>query len=292
MPFEDAALVTFAEFRNHYGLPRSSPTRPAFGARRGGLHPAAAAAAAAAPERDKLPRSLLVLVSVVVTMALVGITTVLLHGGTESVATPTLPPTPASEPTPTSEPTARSAAPLDYPWLATHTDGSPVTWPCGPIGYRLVIETAPPGASTLLRETAARISAVSGLQFQEDPPVLNRAGADPGFRGITASWEPVESFEARNRDPDAIGSGGATHSAGRYTGGDVRLLSDWGGNMITDFAPGSAGPVLLHEFGHALGLSHLDDRRAVMNATDEGVSEWTALEVAALTELRIRCARR
>lgn len=286
MPFEDAASVTFAEFRNHYGLSRPpSPTRPAFGTRIGGLHPAAAAAAAAAPARDKLPRSLVVLVSVVVTMALVGITTVLLRGGTETAAASAFPPTPASEPT------ARSAAPLDYPWLATHTDGTPVTWPCGPIGYRLVLETAPPGASTLIREAAARISAVSGLQFQENPAVPNRAGADPGFRGITASWEPVESFEARNRDPDAIGSGGATHSAGRYTSGDVRLLSDWAGNMITDFAPGSAGPVLLHEFGHALGLSHLDDRRAVMNATDEGVSEWTALEVAALTELRIRCAR-
>ena len=186
-------------------------------------------------------------------------------------------------------PAAQPSTPVDYPWLAEHEDGSPVTWPCGPIGYRLVAKAAPVGATRLLQEAAARITAVSGLQFREDPPLTTLAEQVPGYNGITVAWVPAALFDADGRDPNAIGNGGANYRNGHYTHGHIRLLIDWEGSKITDFGPDDAGPVLLHEFGHAVGLGHIDDPRAVMNPTDEGVSQWSDHEVAALTELRLRC---
>jgi hypothetical protein len=175
------------------------------------------------------------------------------------------------------------ATPADFPWLFTYRDGLPARWPCGPIGYRLVTEGAPEGAQDSLADAVGRTSAVSGLQFRQDPPVAS-AGA---YQGIEVSW--VSSAALGSPDPTAIGLGGASATDGHYTTGYVKISEDCSGSARLDFSPDGIGPVLLHELGHALGLSHTDDLKAIMYPSDQGNSEWTPAERAALRYLHQTC---
>lgn len=57
----------------------------------------------------------------------------------------------------------------------------------------------------------------------------------------------------------------------------------------TESATESAGPVLLHELGHVLGLGHTTNPAGVMYPTELGVSTCAPAEGAALRHLRSLC---
>jgi hypothetical protein len=194
--------------------------------------------------------------------------------------------TPAS----TAAPAQAPVTPVNYPWMATRADKLPITWPCGPIHYRVALDGAPAGAAQLVTEALDRISAVSGYQFQNDPPIDHMAGQDLNYAGIDIAWARRQDVLGAD-DRNAIGSGGPAHQPGgaHYTHGVVQLRRDWPGNMRADFHAKDAGPVLLHELGHALGLAHTKDPRAIMYPTDLGVTDWSPPEWAALQYLHQLC---
>jgi len=176
---------------------------------------------------------------------------------------------------------------VDFPWLVTTGNGEPVTWPCGPIGYRVVSENAPAGVDDLVAESTNRISVVSGYQFRRDPPLQHVAERMIPYNGITIAWVPRAEF--RTDSPTAIGYGGASGKDTNFTTGYVDVLAEWPGAHQADFTANGAGRLLLHELGHALGLNHIDDQSAVMFPVNQGVSVWSPAEQKALQYLRQKC---
>ncbi|WP_162625499.1 matrixin family metalloprotease [Mycolicibacterium llatzerense] len=183
-----------------------------------------------------------------------------------------------------------SASATKFPWIAKRNNGLPVSWPCGPIHYRLILDGAPGGSDQLVHDALSRISEVSGYEFQQDSLVAADPGEDYAYAGIDIAWVSEAEFRS-SADHTAIANGGSSRPAGgaHYRHGMVQLLRTRAGNMRTDFNYDNAGPVLPHELGHVLGLGHTTNPAGVMYPTELGVSTWTPAESAALRYLQSLC---
>jgi hypothetical protein len=160
-------------------------------------------------------------------------------------------------------------------------DGSPVRWdPCTPIRYVFDDRLAPDDARETLRLALSRISAATGLTFENvgdttEPPSLERALTAPGVDGVVwapvlITWVPGGSTDLPMGDeqrgvavPVAVRDGGPRV----FVTGQVVLNSDK--TLLPGFEDRHAawGAVLLHEIGHLVGLDHVDDPVQLMHPT-------------------------
>jgi hypothetical protein len=169
-----------------------------------------------------------------------------------------------------------------YRFLGVQDDGSarPVRWdPCRPIHYVVRAGEAPPGGDAAIRSAVTTMERTTGLQFVYDgttteAPVPNRPSMDVARYG--QRWSPVlVAWTDPAEYPDMegyAGLGGPDTVAGdetgtrRYVSGVVLLNR----SHLADVATWPDGrprlrAVVLHEFGHLLGLDHVDDARQLMN---------------------------
>lgn len=171
------------------------------------------------------------------------------------------------------------------------TDLSNAAWSCGPIGYRIVREGAPEGAAAFVDDAASRLEAASGstITLTRDPDVESWANDDPGYNGITIGWAPdaVAGWEG-----DAVGVGGGTLFGTTIVEGDAWLRPDID-ELAYSAAFDAAGPILLHELGHAVGLGHeRQSAESLMTPRYNGITDFTEIDRQALQRKGVQaCAQ-
>ncbi|MGY1848095.1 matrixin family metalloprotease [Blastococcus sp. SYSU DS1021] len=203
--------------------------------------------------------------------------------GTAAPAVPARPtdrPTPSGATTPLGSPPAPPAAGGAHAYAALQEDGvTPVAYdPCREIHYVLRPAAAPPGTEELVHDAVTGISEVTGLRFvfdgyTDEPMGGQRAPFQPDRYGDR--WAPVLiGWQTEAEDPtlagDVVGAAGSTAvSLGDgprvYVTGTVSLDAGQAPRLLAE--PGGAAAVrsvVLHELGHLVGLSHVDDDRELM----------------------------
>lgn len=185
-----------------------------------------------------------------------------------------------------------------FSYLATQ-DGSdePVTYsPCQPIHLVINARTAIPGHEEMLEGAVAEVSRASGLKFVVDGetdrvPDLRTPKARPDGRGweaVLVSWSDED--EVPELAGDVAGIGGST----QVSKGERSWLVT--GTMIIDGAdaadivdrPGGRAAVravILHEFGHLVGLDHVSDETELMYEESTGQQSFGVGDRAGLANL-------
>lgn len=162
--------------------------------------------------------------------------------------------------------------------LTQDDDVTPVTWsPCRPIHYVVRTANQPRGGAEGIRRAIAAVSVATGLKFVDDgttveAPDMQRDAYQPDRYGDR--WAPVlvawaTPDEVPDFGVDIAGEAGSVRVS--TPSGDQAFVS---GAVLLDPASyrqiarqvnrAAADAVILHEFGHLVGLAHVNDERQVM----------------------------
>lgn len=174
-----------------------------------------------------------------------------------------------------------------YSFLVTQdASKDPVGYdPCKKIEIRVNLDGAPRGSLELVKQAMGVVERATGLRFDylgttdlrpqwEDetvPVILGKPRTAP----VLVSW--ATSKEVKELAGDVAGLGGSVavpDDSGRkwFVTGGITLDSD----DFRDIDGSSQGrpeelAILLHEFGHLVGLAHVHDDNELMNADNVGV---------------------
>lgn len=153
-----------------------------------------------------------------------------------------------------------------------------VTWsPCRPVHYVTRPDNAPFGGSAMIADAVGRVSAASSLTFIDDGPTTEGPAEDRSFyqpNRYGDRWAPVlVAWATRSEVPDfgvdiagEAGAAAVTTPSGdmTYVSGVVYLDPIKINEIRLRAGEAAARTVILHEFGHLVGLAHVDDGRQVM----------------------------
>jgi Matrixin len=173
-------------------------------------------------------------------------------------------------------------------WSPTQrrVDGTPMGWnPCSPIEIVVDSNGAYDSFDEDIATTLAILSGATGLKF------VPSTTADVTGPVITIGWSDETA------DPELAGS------VVGYGGNEWSSTDDWyaNGRIVLDresqspsgFASGlSWGPVILHEFGHVIGLDHVQDESELMfpSARPDGPVSYAPGDLEGLRTVTGVCA--
>ena len=190
-------------------------------------------------------------------------------------------PSPSHSPVPLRQPAARVTPGDKYTFMNVHPGSSvPVTYdPCRQIAVVVNPRTAPPAGERLVTEALGEIGMQAGLEFHyegvvNEAPVHPRRAFQPESYGDR--WAPVliawsDPMETPRLGEGTAGLGGSiavpvSDAESVYVTGTVTLDGPQLAEMLArDGGYESARAVLLHELGHVIGLSHVDDAKQLMH---------------------------
>jgi hypothetical protein len=154
-------------------------------------------------------------------------------------------------------------------------DGTPSRWnPCVAVHYVVNLSQAPAGALSMVSAALAQVSAATGLQFVYDGTTSelasnNRPLAVGGrWNPVLVVWERVgqSDYLAANGEDGEGGFVAVSNPQGRWVDVTGQVALDSAAGSIPGFAQeGGWAHLLLHEFGHVVGLAHVNDTTQVMN---------------------------
>jgi len=200
--------------------------------------------------------------------------------GSSARATDRPPPSREEASKPLGTPAPAPAGTGQYEVLANQRDRpkTPIAFdPCRPIHYVVNSEGAPSDGMNLIHDVVGRVETATGLHFIDDgatteTPDKNRSAYQPK-RYDDSRWAPVlVAWSDESTFPSLAGYiagiGGAQAVAGNggrfmYATGMVVLDRE---QLSESALPdrGNARAIVLHEFGHLVGLDHTSDRNQIM----------------------------
>jgi hypothetical protein len=150
--------------------------------------------------------------------------------------------------------------------------------PCEPLRYVVNLSDAPADALNDVQEAAQLASEASGIDIvyegaSTELPSLTRSAFIPDLYGdrwppVLIAWMPQDPRVFREHDVGAAASDAVENSSGElvYVTGNIILNADK--ELSSGFSAGRTwGKVILHEWGHILGLDHVDNPTQVMHAS-------------------------
>lgn len=170
-----------------------------------------------------------------------------------------------------------------YSWAMTQPGSqAPVGWdPCEEIRYRVNPAGEPPGGRDLVRRALRRVSAATGLAFDDE----GETDARPFPGGVTlfgrpdpvvVGWGDADEYPELAGRVAGVGGGVAQRAPGgrlRYVSGSVIL--DVEAFTATNVAqqPRVMEAIVLHELAHVVGLGHVSEPMELMYADNTGQVE-------------------
>ena len=187
----------------------------------------------------------------------------------------------------------------EYRFIARDFTGDPMRWnPCEPVHYVVNAAEAPAGSLGDVQEAVRRISEATGITFSFDgltDEVLERRREMVQVERYGDRWAPVIVSWV---DPDTSavsfrsGEDEAAGVASPFTppGEDV-IVSGWIAINADDpnppgfGSPDAQGPVVLHEWGHVMGLDHVRERGQLMHPAGGGMAAFGPGDLEGLQRL-------
>jgi hypothetical protein len=186
----------------------------------------------------------------------------------------------------------------EHRFIARDFRGDPVRWnPCEPVHYVVNVAEAPDGSLGDVQEAVRRVSAATGITFAYDgltDEVLEHrrdmVQARYGVRWapVLVTWIDPDTSQVSFRSDEGVAAGVA--SPFTPAGSDV-IVSGWIAINADDpnapgfGAPDDQGPVVLHEWGHVMGLDHVKARGQLMNPAGGGVADFGPGDLEGLREV-------
>ena len=172
--------------------------------------------------------------------------------------------------------------------------------PCEPI--RLVIndDQAPEDGEQLVLDAMEHVEDVTGLRFSyegttDEPPRSSDSGAVVLAGGevkappALVSWADEDVVDDLKGDVAGIGGSASVGTRGRqrYVTGSITLDADLFDDLMDDGDGGrdEARAIVLHEFGHLLGLDHVHDGAELMNEENFGLLDYGKGDLNGLAKL-------
>ena len=169
--------------------------------------------------------------------------------------------------------------------------------PCRPIAYVVNLDGAPASAAEDAREAAALAAEATGIQFVfegavTEVPSLDRESYLPDLYGsrwppVLIGWVPSSPEVFRQHDVAIAASDVVENGDGELVYVTGTMVLNGSRQLSAGFAAGQTwGKVILHEWGHILGLDHVDDPTQVMHSSlVSSPARWGAGDAAGLREL-------
>lgn len=189
-----------------------------------------------------------------------------------------------------------------YAFIARRADDptAPVAYdPCRAIPVRINPAGAPPGGVRMVQDAMAEVSAATGLVLRYDGPSSDRPAWKSTFvpsilghvrhRPVLVAWATKD--EVPRLAGDVAGLGGSVpvkdrDGVVRYVTGSVTLDRDAFAQIA--MRPDGAAQmraIVLHEFGHVMGLAHVGDPRELMYDHNVGRLDFGVGDRAGLAKL-------
>ncbi|NYE35622.1 hypothetical protein F4692_000726 [Nocardioides cavernae] len=170
-----------------------------------------------------------------------------------------------------------------YTWAMTQPGSTdPVGWdPCEEIRFRVNPAGAPPGGRRLVDEALRRVSAATGLAFQDEGETEDRPFAD-GVRlfgrpdPVVFGWGDADEYPELGGTVAGVGGGVAERSPGgrvRYVSGSVVLDVEAFTAANVAQQPRVMEAIVLHEVAHVVGLGHVSEPMELMYSDNTGQVE-------------------